>query len=130
MTAAEVAALFPDGIAYDDAELTRALAEARTPVAHPPRDLRSVEAFAVAAGPGLRPTPRPVRGGYALPPADALPRPNPLYADGAVRFPSERYAAEYGPLATYPRRFAEPGDDAARAAAVRSRALVDLPERW
>ena len=47
-----------------------------------------------------------------------------------IRFPSERYAAEYGPLATYPATFAEPADAAARAGAARRRALVDLPERW
>ena len=68
-----------------------------------------------------------------MPPQGAALRANPLYDAGApprIRFPSERYAAEYGPLATYPATFAEPADAAARAAAARRRALVDLPERW
>ncbi len=181
VTADEVADLFPDGLVYDDAELTAALVDARAPVPRAPADLRGAEAFAVAAGPGLSREPRAVEGGYALPPAGATLAVNPLYAapaqdesllplgekgtaradggvsslgtpsppsSGAARhllpsrgeglasdglritFPSDRYAAEYGPLATYPRTFVAPVDDASRADAIRCRALVDLPERW
>ena len=133
VTAEEIAAHFPDGIAYDDLELTRALVEARAPVPRTPQDLRGVEAFAVASGPGMRRAPRALEGGYAMPPDDAALRVNPLYDAAApprIRFPSGRYAAEYGPIATYPSAFAEPADPSARAAAARCRALVDLPERW
>ena len=133
VTADEIAARFPDGVVYDDGELTRALQDARAPVPRAPGELRHVEAFAVAAGPGLRRQPRALDAGFAMPPQGAALRANPLYDAGApprIRFPSERYAAEYGPLATYPATFAEPADAAARAAAARRRALVDLPERW
>ena len=195
VTGAELSGFFPDGVVYDDAELTRALVEARAPVPRAPDALRRVAAFAVACGPGLRRDARALAGGYAMPPEGAAPVVNPLYArsstapdhallpsgekvparadeggsspsvppppssgasrhpgpipasrDGCpilpsrgegtraeafeIRFPSERYAAEYGPLATYPSRYAAPGDPASRAEAVRRRALVDLPERW
>ena len=126
MTAAELGALFPDAVAYDDAELTRALVAARAPQPRPLGELRRSEAFALASGG----EPRELDGGYAVPPGGAALRTNPLYDAGTLRFPSERYAAEYGPLATYPATFSEPADGTARAAAIRCRALVDLPERW
>ncbi len=178
-TAKELAALFPGAVAYDDAELTRALVEARAPKPRRLGELRRVEAFALASGG----EPRGLDGGYAMPSEGAALRVNPLYrqlettqdsvllpsgekmpaqqADegntaatvppspssplrgpsplrgegrqlqaSRIRFPSERYAAEYGPLATYPEIFLEPADAAARDDAVRRRALVDLPERW
>ncbi|WP_237477609.1 class I SAM-dependent methyltransferase [Lichenibacterium dinghuense] len=125
-TAEDLAGLFPGAVAYDDAELTRALVEERKPEPRLLAELRRVEAFALASGG----EPRRLSGGYAVPPDAAALRTNPLYVDGAVRFPSERYAAEYGPLATYPAALVEPADALARAAAVRCRALVDLPERW
>ncbi len=146
-TVEELAALFPGAVAYDDAELTRALVEARAPEPRPLGALRRVEAFALASGG----EPRRLDGGYAMPPEGAALRMNPLYlavdtepdlallpsrGEGQglpvlqIRFPSERYAAEYGPLATYPTAFVEPACAAARDAAVRCRALVDLPERW
>jgi SAM-dependent methyltransferase len=148
VTAVELARFFPDGIVYDDAELTRALIEARPPVPWVPDALRNVEAFAIAAGPGLRREPQRVAAGHAMPVAGATLRPNPLYGGPAdphaepsrcgtsadvaweIRFPSDRYAAEYGHLATYPNHFVPPADPAAHADAVRCRALVDLPERW
>ena len=132
MTHDEVAALFPGATVYDDAELTRAVAAGRTPVPGDPDALARVEAFAVATGPGARATARGLDRGYAVPPEGARLVANPLYraGDGGLAFPSERYAAEYGPLATYPPRFAAPTDPATRAAAIRCRALVDLPERW
>ena len=133
VTAEEIAAHFPDGIIYDDFELTRALVEVRAPVPRAPGDLRRVEAFAVAADLGTRRESRALDGGYALPPDGAALCVNPLYGGDhppSIRYPSERYAAEYGPLATYPSTFAEPDAAAARAAAIRCRALVDLPARW
>ena len=104
---------------YDDRELTAALVEARAPM--PSRALDGAAAVSFATGPE---PPRAVAGGLALPPADAALRPNPLYRDGAVAWPSERYRTEYGPLATYPMQASGAPD------AVRRRELVDLPERW
>mgnify|MGYP005991173089 FL=1 len=141
ISSAEIEELFPDGLVYDDAELTRALVEARAPQPREPRDLRSCEAFSVVAGPGMRPAPRELIDGITLPPADAKLHLNPLYApdDGgfAIRWPSERYEAEYAAQATYPLHSDGPEaidwtgrPDAPDAARVRRREYVDLPERW
>ena len=131
--ATRMAALFPDGLLYDDAELTRALAEDRAPRPAPASDLRTAEAFAAVEGPGLRPA-RPVSGLLALPPPGAALRRNPLYgADGRIAWPSERYGQEYGPRATYPASSDAPERaalDATTVEAARRRELVDLPEGW
>lgn len=126
VTLAEMEALFPASTLYDDAELTCALAENRAPRSGLSPD---AEAFAVAEGGG------PASPGVlGLPPAGSALRRNPLYADGTrIAWPSERYALEYGPRATY-----RPTTDAPAAAALdpgtrehaRRRELVDLPERW
>ena len=143
VTAAEMQAMFPDAHLYDDAELTRALAEGRAPL---PGLSPDAEAFAVAEG---GPTPAAfsdgsggfvagaalsVSGGLALPPEGAALRRNPLYdTSGRTAWPSERYAAEYGPRATYPMTTDAPDHttmtDATREQA-RRRELLDLPERW
>ena len=53
--------------------------------------------------------------------------PNPLYRDGVLTWPSERYAAEYGPRSAHlPERWPDP----LPADAARRRLLVDLPEAW
>ncbi len=131
MRAAELAAMAPDGVLFDDAELTAALIERRAPHAATPHHLAAVEAFAVAidAGPaGV------IEGRLGLPPAGGVLRRNPLYdAGGAIAWPSERYRAEYAPGATYPAHSALPlhvQSSDAPAASVRRRELVDLPERW
>jgi SAM-dependent methyltransferase len=133
MTAAELARAFPDAALYDDAELTRALVERRAPLAAPASDLARVEAFSLAEGPGLAPA-QPVTGRLALPPEGSPLRRNPLYAaDGTVSWPSERYAREYGPHATFPPRTDCPARataGAATAAWALRREMVDLPERW
>ena len=132
VTAEEIAALFPDGIVYDDAELTRAAVERRVPCPAAPDALRGAEAFSVVAGPGLV-VGRAVTGALALPPDGVALRRNPLYQGGRIAWPSERYAREYGPRATYP---ASPtGPERARAGAATAewamrRELLDLPERW
>jgi len=133
VTADQIAALFPDGIVYDDAELTRALVEARAPVPQPPERLRAVEAFSVACGPGLARAPRILDDGLTLPPSGARLRRNPLYREGRIAWPSERYEAEYAPRATYPARTDAPEramSGPAVAVWARRRELVDLPERW
>ncbi|WP_232630518.1 class I SAM-dependent methyltransferase [Methylobacterium sp. Leaf118] len=141
ISSAEIEELFPDALVYDDAELTRALVEARAPQPREPGDLKTCEAFSVVAGPGMRPAPRAVIDGLTLPPAEARLHLNPLYApaaDGyAIRWPSERYEAEYATQATYPLHSDGPeaiawkgGPDAPEAERVRRREYVDLPERW
>ncbi len=149
VSAEELTRFFPDGTIYDDAELTQATVEGRAPVLAAPDHLRRIEAFAVACGgDGVS---RAVVDGYAIPPDNTDLQVNPLYeapepAESSVtlpyeeklpiqrelhiRFPSDRYAAEYGPLATYPLRFAPHRDETSRRDAIRRRALVDLPERW
>jgi SAM-dependent methyltransferase len=134
VTAAEMAALFPDALLYDDAELTRALAEARIPRPAPAVEaLGEAEAFAAVEGPGLGP-PEPVTGHLALAPPGTVLRRNPLYgADGHLAWPSERYGQEYGARATYPPGTAAPERavlGAATLEAARRRELLDLPERW
>jgi len=133
MSAAELGEVFPGGIVYDDAELTRALAEGRAPAPSAQNELADVEAFAIAAGPGLRP-PRAVSGGLALPPQGAALARNPLYGgDGIVNWPSPRYREEYGQRATYPMASNAPltaRHDAAHEVQARRRELVHLPERW
>ncbi len=132
VTAAELAALFPDGVVYDDAELTRAAVERRAPVAAPPAALTGAEAFSVVAGPGLAPA-RAVGGALSLPPPGAALRRNPLYDGDRIAWPSDRYAREYGPRATYPERATAPDRataDATTAEWALRRELLDLPERW
>jgi hypothetical protein len=132
MAPAEYAALFHAPLLYDDRELTRALIEARTPRPERADTLASAPAISIAAGGVI---PGPVAAGLALPPAGTVVRRNPLYVDGAVRWPSERYAKEYGGLATYPMQAAGPesavaGSDPQLEELVRRRVLLDLPASW
>ncbi|MBV8915463.1 MAG: methyltransferase domain-containing protein [Acetobacteraceae bacterium] len=125
------AALFPRPLLYDDAELTRSLVEARAPRPAPAEDLAPASAIALAAN---APEPKPVVGGLAMPQAGAALRRNPLYHDGMIAWPSERYEKEYGPLATYPSRATGPGravagDDGIEDL-VRRRVLLELPRSW
>jgi SAM-dependent methyltransferase len=129
VSAAEIDDFVPDGLVYD-------------PSPRNPHDLTGVEAFSVVAGPGMRPAPRAVLDGIAVPRPGRRLRLNPLYAPDEsgryiIRWPSERYEAEYAGRATYPPTFEGPdtldwqGDaDAPEAAQVRDRVYVDLPERW
>ena len=141
VSAAEIDELFPDGLVYDDDDLTRALVERRAPHPRSPHDLQGVEAFSVVAGPGMRPAPRAVIDGISVPRPGKTLRLNPLYGGAgghhAIAWPSERYEAEYASRATYPAAFDGPetlpwqGDlDAPDATQVRNRTYVDLPERW
>ena len=132
LDAKALAALFPDGTVYDDAELTRAAIEQRAPCPAAPAALRGAEAFSVVAGPAAAP-PRIVEGLLALPLAGAALRRNPLYRDGAIVWPSERYGREYGPRATYPAHSTVPDRATAgpqTAGLALRRELLDLPERW
>ncbi len=108
-------------VLYDDEELTRSLLERRPPRPAPAEELVGSEAIALVAG-DLR-GPAPVDLGEPLEPL----RPNPLYTDGRLHWPSERYAAEYGPRSAHlPDRWPDP----LPADAARRRLLVDLPEQW
>lgn len=121
LPAAEYAALLGTDLLYDDDELTRALLEHRAPRSSPGAELEASEAVALVAGDPLRPAPHDL--GEPLGPLRA----NPLYVDGALRWPSDRYAAEYGPRSAHlPERWPDP----LPADAARRRILVDLPERW
>lgn len=141
VSAREIEDLFPDGLVYDDAELTRALVEARAPLPRDPSELKGCEAFSLVAGPGMRPAPRAIVDGISLPRGGAMLRLNPLYRpDGngayAIEWPSERYEAEYADRVTYPLHSEGPKalewDGLANPATerVRRREFVELPERW
>ena len=129
LTPGGYAALFPGAPMYDDRELTAALVGARAPVAALPEALAGVPAVSIGAG-----VARPVLGGLALPEAGAALRRNPIYEGDAVRWPSERYATEYGGLVTYPERAVGPMTAVAGTPGteelVRRRVLLDLPPQW
>jgi SAM-dependent methyltransferase len=132
MPPAGYAALFGSPLLYDDRELTQALVEGRAPVPAMADGIADAPAVALATGPG---TPRPVTGGLAVPQPGARLQRNPLYAGEHICWPSDRYAREYGPLATYPLHAEGPltavaGADAATDALARRRVLLDLPVLW
>ena len=132
MEPAYYAALFPAPDLFDDRELTAALVERRTPRRATISDLAAAPAIALAAGTGA---PGPACGPLAMPELGRTLRRNPLYAGGRVQWPSERYAHEYGPLATYPAETDAPELAVAGASdeidqLARRRVLLDLPERW
>ena len=129
---AEYAALFGTPLLYDDRELTAALVESRAPAPGTAQGVAGAPAVAVAAGAGA---PRAVLGGLAVPPPGARLRRNPLYAGAEIRWPSERYEREYGPLVTYPMRVDGPehavaGADSVTDRLARRRVLLDLPASW
>ena len=137
MSVVDLALFFPDAAIYDDAELTRALAEARAPRQETLDALQFVEAFAVEDR--ARAPAHALSGGLSVPLSKAVLQLNPLYRpdrDGlAVSWPSSRYEAEYGPRTTYPVRLSEQEVrmlqvSASNERAARRRILVDLPERW
>lgn len=126
------AALFGTPMLYDDQELTRALIETRAPVPGDADMIADAPAVAWATGAAA---PRALLGGLTMPPPGTVLRRNPLYAGPEIRWPSERYQREYGPLATYPLRSDAPeravaGADAATDRFARHRVLLDLPQRW
>jgi hypothetical protein len=126
------AALFPDPLLFDDRALTEALLAGCAPVALAANALAAAPAIAVASRSG---EPRPAAGALTAPSPGTKLRRNPLYVEGEIRWPSERYAKEYGPLATYGLRTEAPehasaGENAAVDTWALRRELVELPERW
>ncbi len=129
---ATYAAMFPAPDLFDDRELTAALVEARVPRRATLHGLADAPAVAFAVGTAL---PGLAAGPLTAPPPGTALRRNPLYESGEIHWPSERYAREYGPLATYPVRTRAPerataGETPDIDAFARRRELVDLPERW
>ena len=132
VSALDMAQLCPEATVYDDAELTRALVESRTPRSAPWDELGAVEAFSLEDG-EQRSAAFSLGQGLTMPNAAAALQLNPLYRpqdDGyAIAWPSARYQAEYAGRATYPDRIA--GDPVrSNTDAIRRRIVVDLPERW
>lgn len=115
--AAEWEALFGEAGVYDERTLLRALEDEGAPIPIGWRDDKAIEAFSLIepAAPAQR-----LNGGIAVPQADAALRPNPLLRDGEPAWPSQRWRDEYGALCPW-RGEGDP---------VRTRKLVDLPERW
>ncbi len=132
MEPATYAAMFPAPDLFDDRELTAALVERRIPRPATLHGLADAPAVALAVGtarPGL------AAGPLTDSQAGSMLRRNPLYQDGKLVWPSERYEREYGALATYPARSDAPdraraGETPAVDALACRRELVDLPERW
>ena len=131
LSPADYADLFEEPVLYDDRDLTVALVEGRAPCATTAAALAEAPAIALAS---RAPAARSVLGGLAVPAPGTVLQRNPLYRDAAIVWPSERYAAEYGSLATYPLKAegperamaGEPGTEDL----VRRRVLVELPTRW
>jgi SAM-dependent methyltransferase len=127
LTVAQYAELLRPDAAYDDAELARAIVAERAPRASSALEQAAAVSFAVNAGAAQ------TTGRFAAAEEGARLRRNPLYVDGRVAWPSPRYEAEYGPLATYPERSDAAAEIVAgprHADAIRRREYVDLPERW
>ena len=125
----QYASLFPDADLYDDAELSCAFLERRSPRPSPASALRRAEAVSLVANAASTNT-------YDFARPVGILRLNPLLADGArPQWPSARYEAEYGPLSGYLQR--RPGDPVVAARwtpalddLTRRRVLLALPERW
>ena len=117
--AEEWRALFPDATAYDEGELLAALVEARAPCPADWPDGPEVEAWSLVEDGGV---PCALTGGLIIPAGESTTlRFNPLLSAAGAEWPSERYEREYGQRSTWANRTGDP---------VRTRQLVDLPERW
>ena len=132
MEPATYAAMFPAPDLFDDRELTAALIGARVPRKATLAELADAPAIALAVGTAA---PDVANGPLTVPPVGARLRRNPLYQGRQIRWPSERYEREYGPLATYPLETDAPdsavaGETPPIDVLARQRVLLDLPERW
>jgi SAM-dependent methyltransferase len=142
----EYSAMFESPVLYDDAELTEAFIENRTPNRQIIEELKKSEAVAIitnkqnAAG----------TFGFSLPPLGRSLRVNPLLDAGnfellkAPNYPSERYEKEYAPLSKYlvlnnedisfsiqeMMFYGHWGRNERWIDLVRRRIFLDLPEDW
>ncbi|NIZ91456.1 class I SAM-dependent methyltransferase [Kineococcus rubinsiae] len=124
--------LFPGAELHDDAELAAEVTGGPPAPARTPAELaEAVTVSAVLRAPGWRA--RPDAPDLGLPVPGRVLRPNPLYsADGELRWPSPRYAADYAERCGYlPPRLPAAADLAADPVTwARRRVLLDLPEHW
>lgn len=135
-------ALLPGAVCYDDAELTAALLDRRTPLPDGVERLAGSPAMALVSSGRVDAVGADDRGiVFGEPMVGRALRVNPLYRDGRLRWPGERWRAEYHAAATYlPARVDVPERVLADAAAgrstfevrelVRTRVLLDLPDQW
>ena len=135
---ADYAALFPGARLFDDAELTRAFAENRAPLAAAAPALDAAAAVSLLCRPTDAPAGERGRPGFGAETGPIL-RLNPLYRPGPdgmrVDWPSARYEQEYAALATYPARWNGPdaimrGTGPEAETLLRRRVYVELPDRW
>lgn len=130
LTPQDLADLLPGAELYDDADLV--LEQVQGVVARPrsPRELAAaVTVSAVWHGPDARQQTGP---DLAVPAGQRTLRTNPLYVDGVLRWPSDRYAADYADRSGYlPAELPDPAAlERDRATWARRRVLLDLPEAW
>ena len=146
ISVAEYAALFENPTLYDDAELTRALIENRTPQTRTAEELKKTEAVAIIETKGDTSS----KTNFATPLPHRRLRVNPLLDAGnfelrdAPDYPSQRYAEEYAPLSDYlelngakisiaEREKLAAGDwknDENLVDLARRRIFLDLPDDW
>ncbi|MGL5839910.1 MAG: class I SAM-dependent methyltransferase [Sphingorhabdus sp.] len=122
-----LASLFPNGTAYDEAELLDALMAATTPTPIAIGANAAVEAFSLIEAGAAKA--HPLKGGLAMPCPVAALRRNPLLGQDDVHWPSDLYAREYGGGCYWAKDDAEL-DPAFIHDPARLRRVVDLPERW
>lgn len=142
----EYAAMFGNSTFYDDAELTEALIENRTPRARSVAELQKTEAVSLAAN-GRKSA---SAANFNLPAPNRRLRLNPLLEAGnfqvlkTPKYPSERYEEEYAPLSGYlnsndedtslavqeAMRGGRWSGDAELIELARRRIFLDLPEDW
>ncbi|MFD7709774.1 class I SAM-dependent methyltransferase [Streptomyces sp. NPDC059785] len=132
--------LLPESLCYDDAELTRALLANAPPRPRTTGELAGCEAVALVGAPPPPPAYGPLSPDRPVPGRPL--RPNPLYRDGVLRWPGDRWRDEYGAgaRAYLPDRVALSPALLADARAgrltpevtelARRRVLLDLPEQW
>ncbi|CAL9610556.1 hypothetical protein SUDANB58_05626 [Streptomyces sp. enrichment culture] len=133
-------ALLPGAVCYDDADLTRALLARTPPRSRTAGELAGCQAMALVSAPPPPPWHGPLSPDRPVPGRPL--RPNPLYHDGLLHWPTDRWRDEYGAAARayLPERIALPPAVLADARAgrltpevadlARRRVLLDLPEQW
>lgn len=151
ISVAEYAAMFEDPVLYDDAELTEAFVENRTPNAQTVGELKKVEAICLAQIGTSKISSESSRRSFLESAATGKLTVNPLLKNqsGEIQttpiFPSERYENEYAPLSDYlnlsneeaeilrnldRQSKTDSADETILKDFARRRILLDLPENW